>query len=174
MLNCEEILATLPRPTGDETTESRTYKLFFDLNRERTANYSEARFQAIWRISSGVSNSVDNVAGEIKSETSNLIPRFEAKNIDQIAYEFCKVKKLLVSLEIFFNQIITDFVNLRNIEVDYFVDPEIAGREGIIFKLFIKDKPKKILMVEGKFYSHIRNAVPISDRKFFSLVYSVQ
>ena len=67
-----------------------------------------------------------------------------------------------------------DFVNLRNIEVDYFVDPEIVGREGIIFKLSIKDKPKKILTAEENFYSHIRTAIPISDRKYFSLVYSVQ
>lgn len=174
MLNCEEILATLPRPTGDSTTESRNYKLFFDPNRIRTENYSDARFQAIWRISSEVRNSVDEVTREIRNETSNPIPKFEVKNIDQIAYEFCRVKKLLVSLEFFYNQIVTDFVNLINIEVDYFVDPEISGREGIIFKLSIKNKPKKILKAEENFYSHIRNAIPISDRQFFSLVYSVQ
>lgn len=174
MLNCEEILATLPRPTGDTTTESRTYKLFFGPNRVRTVSYPDVRFQAISRISSEVSNSVNSIKGVIRNETSNPIPKFEVKNIDQIAYEFCRVKKLLVSLGLFYNQIMADFVNLRNIEVDYFVDPEIVGREGIIFKLSIKDKPKKILTAEENFYSHIRTAIPISDRKYFSLVYSVQ
>lgn len=174
MLNCEEVLATLPRPTGDDTTEPRTYKLFFDPNRFRTASYSDARFDAILRISSDVSNSIADVIGVTSIESSNPIPRFEAKNIDAIAYEFCRVKKLLVSLEHFYNQIVTDFVNLKNVEVEYFVDPEIVGREVIIFKLTIKDKPKKILKAEENFYSHIRNAVPISDRQFFSLVYSVQ
>lgn len=174
MLNCEEILATLPRPTGDETTEPRTYKLFFDPDRVRTANYSDARFEAILRISSEVSNSIADVTGVGSIESSNSIPRLEAKNIDTIAYEFCRAKKLLVSLEFFYNQVVTDFVNLKNIEVEYFVDPEISEREGIIFKLTIKDKPKKILKAEENFYFHIRTSVPISDRQFFSLVYSVQ
>ena len=101
MLNCEEILATLPRPTGDTTTESRTYKLFFGPNRVRTVSYPDVRFQAISRISSEVSNSVNSIKGVIRNETSNPIPKFEVKNIDQIAYEFCRVKKLLVSLGLF-------------------------------------------------------------------------
>ena len=174
MLNCEEILATLPRPTGDDTTEARTYKLFFDPDRFRTVNYSNARFDAILRISSDVSNSIADVVGVASSENSNSIPRFEAKNIDLIAYEFCRVKRILVSLELFYNQALMDFTNLKNIEVDYFIDPEISGREGIIFKLSIKDKPNKILKAEENFYSHIRNAIPVSDRQFFSLVYTIQ
>lgn len=172
-MNCEEILATVMRPTGDVTTESRTYKLFYDLNRYRTENYPDARFQVIWQISSQVSHSIDDVTGITRNETSNPLPRFEAKNIDQIAYEFCRINRLLASLEIIYNQVISDFKNLLKVQVDYFVDPDGSKQEGVIFKLLIKDKPKKILQQENNFYLHIRKSIPINERKYFSIVYSV-
>jgi len=170
MLNCEEILATVLRPTGDVTTESRTYKLFFDPDRARTESYFDTRFQAIWKISSQVSSSLEEV--ESIEVLSSLI-KFEVQNIDTIAYEFCRINKLLASLEIIYNQVIFDFKNLFNLQVDYFVDPDNSKQEGIIFRLFIKDKPKKILQQENNFYLHIRKSVPIGERRYFSIVYSV-
>jgi hypothetical protein len=170
MLNCEEILATVIRPTGDCTTESRTYKLFFDPDRTRTANYPDTRFEAIWQISSQVNNSFKEA---VIVEATNSLPILETKNIDPIAYEFCRVNRLLASLDIIYNQIIFDFENLFNLQVEYFVDPDGSKQEGVFFRIVIKGKPKKILKQENNFYLHIRKSIPIYERKYFSIVYSV-
>jgi len=170
MLKCEEILATIIRPTGDFTTESRTYKLFFDSDRTRTSNYSDNRFRIIGKISSLIDNSFKET---VIDETANPFLNVETKSIDPIAYEFCKVNKLLASLEIIYNQIILDFKSLLNLQVDYFLDPDDSKQEGIMFRLRIKDKPKKILKQENNFYLHIRKSIPIGERKYFSIVYSV-
>ena len=174
MLKCEEVLATLVRPTGDSTTEPRTYKRFYDPNRARTENYPDARFQVIWQISSQVSSSViEATSANFVREATSAEATFETKNIDSIAYEFCRVYKLLSSLDTFYNQIIYDFKNLLNLEVEYFVNPDDSKEDGVIFKLLIKDKPKKIIQQENNFYQHIRKSVPTEERKYFSLVYSV-
>lgn len=175
MLTCEEILTTLVRPTADESTETRTYKAFFDLHRSRTESYWESRFEIIGAMGERVENLIgeEEVCASSPSTPSVTIVS-ESKNVDIVAYEFCRAHKLLASLDIMYNQIVNDFTNLKGLQADYFVDPELKKREGVVFRLLIKGNPKRILKEENIFYSHIANSIPLEHRKFFSLVYSVR
>ncbi len=160
-----EILMGIVRPTGDiDSTECRTYKCFYDLSRFRTENYPESRFKII----SSLGLQLHEVTKVIEtSETAQV------KNIDPIAFEFSRSRKIKNSLEIIYLLIESTFKNLKKVEADYFIDPEIRGQEGIVFKLLIKDRPKKILQEEDKFYSQMKKMVPKEEHKYFSLTYQV-
>jgi hypothetical protein len=165
MIKDIEVLMGIFRPTGDiDSTECRTYKYFYDLSRFRTENYPESRFKVI----SSLGLQLHEVIKDI--ETSETV---QVKNIDPIAFEFSRVRKLDNSLELIYSLIESTFKNLKRVEADYFIDPEIRGQEGVVFKLLIKDKPKKILQEEDKFYFQMKRMVPVEEHKYFSLTYQV-
>ncbi len=165
MIKDIEILMEIIRPTGDiYSTECRTYKNFYDLSRFRTENYPDSRFKIIGNLGLKLREVIREID---TSETT------QTKNIDSIALEFSRVRKLDNSLGLIYSLIESTFKNLKRVEADYSIDPEIRGQEGIVFKLLIKDHPKKILQEENKLYSQMERMVPEEDRKYFSLTYQV-
>lgn len=165
MIKDIEILMGIVRPTGDiDSTECRTYKYFYDLSRFRTENYPESRFKIISSLGAQLHKANKLIE---TSETAQV------KNIDPIAFEFSRSKKLSNSLEIIYLLIESTFKNLKRVEADYSTDPEISCQEGIVFKLLIKDNPKKILQEEDNLYLQMERMVPEKDRKYFSLTYQV-
>lgn len=158
------ILAEIVRPTGDATTNCRTYKYFFAPNRFRTENYANSRFDVIGILGEKIK--------EVTAEPLTSLPLYQ-KNIDFIASEFAKSKKIYASLEILYSLIEMNFRNLKKLEADYFIDPEIDGHEQVIFKVLIKDKPRNILKEEERFYSQMSNIIPLGEQKYFSLIYQV-
>lgn len=166
MLTYDDVIETLPRPTGDSSTQCRSYNVFYNFPRYRTKNYPDERYKAIRVL--GVA-----IEQLIKVQYENAPNIQEYANIDIIASEFCKIHNLTSSLEIMYAQIVNNFKKLQKLEADYFKDQEIPDQEGIVFKIIVKNKPKKILQDEKNFYQTIRNLIPAKDRNYFSLVYTV-
>ncbi|TET15068.1 MAG: hypothetical protein E3J82_01270 [Candidatus Thorarchaeota archaeon] len=96
------------------------------------------------------------------------------ERFDPKAVEFCEKEELLDSLRVVRHLIEESFEGIESINIEYRVDPEIAGYERICFSVTVSGEPSRVLEYESRFRNRLRQEVPREERKFFLLSYELK
>ncbi len=179
MNNVSRLLNAIVRPTGDTSTDARSYKAFYG-ERARTENYGRERIEVIGRlgevvVSVSYSISINQPLSFISStktrdENADVLPFI---NADPILLPFCDSKGIRSAFLIYAELIPSVFKNIKGLRAEFVVDPEIENEQRIAFYLTIEAEPQEVLRQENEFYKRLTGLIRSHDRKYFSLVYSV-
>ena len=109
MLTSEKILETVLRPTSDNSTNSRTYKHFYDPVRHRTENYDSDRFRAIHNLGVYFVDEITYGLDLVYSSEKIICPEIFSKNIDSLAWVR---KNKLTEFVVLKSEIVKNFYNV--------------------------------------------------------------
>jgi hypothetical protein len=178
MNNLSSLFHAIVRPTGDASTDARTYKNFY-LVRSRTENYESDRIEVIGRLGEVVSHMYtvlyvnEPIAGTVGRTTDENIDILSLINSDPILLPFCNSKGIKNAFRNFASLIPLVFKNIKDLRAEFVIDPDVEGEQIIVFNLLIEGTPQNILGQEKMFYTRLKTLIQPKDRKYFSLVYSV-
>jgi hypothetical protein len=66
-----------------------------------------------------------------------------------------------------------NYRGITSIEHNFFIDPEIPGREQICFEIYITGDPDNIIEDQKKFYKALIKSISSDIRRHFTFTYKV-
>lgn len=179
MNTVSRLLKAIVRPTGDTSTDARSYKIFYG-ERARTENYGRERIEVIGRlgevvVSVSYSISINQPVTFISStktqdENADILPFI---NADPILLPFCDSKGIRPAFLNYAALIPSVFKNIKDLRAEFVVDPDVENEQRIAFYLTIEAEPQEVLRQEEDFYKRLAGLIRAHERKYFALVYSV-